>query len=77
VEAEWLEDARRTDIRYHLAKLIAAAFNEPERIWSEHDDVRRALLAAGSPTSATPARSFDDVVAIHRRLVAVGLIKQS
>jgi hypothetical protein len=49
-----MDAAAATDGRYHAAKLTAAAFNEPERIWSEHEEYRAAVLAP----SAAPRREM-------------------
>jgi hypothetical protein len=39
-DADRLEAAAAMDRTYHLAKLTAAAFGQPERIWDEHEAYR-------------------------------------
>jgi hypothetical protein len=78
VEAEWLESAQKIDQMYHMAKLIAAAFNQPERIWSEHEQVRDTLLRANDPTQPAPmtdAQLMEAVARIHRKMQGAGLVK--
>jgi hypothetical protein len=45
------------DRTYHQAKLTAAAFNQPERIWDEHEayraDSRKARAEVGPSCPAT------------------------
>ncbi len=76
LEQDLLDEARAIDARYHAAKLVAAAFVEPERIWTEHEAMRAALLA---PRDAEPtALSTEDHLAlaarIHERLIAAGVL---
>jgi len=60
---------------YHEAKLTAAAFNEPERIWTEHEQVRAALLRPGTlPAPMTDAQLREAVARIHRKLQKAGLV---
>ncbi len=70
-ENDRLEGAAQMDRQYHFAKLVAAAFNDPERIWAEHEEYRAALIR---PAPERPAPTFDDVVRIHRRMQAAGLV---
>lgn len=49
VESDRLEGAAHMDRQYHLAKLVAAAFNDPERIWTEHEEYRAALIRQPTP----------------------------
>jgi len=37
-----------------MAKLIAAAFNEPGRIWEEHEQFRSAVLTPPDQPALTP-----------------------
>ena len=75
MEAEYLDSAHQTDTRYHQAKLVAAAFNEPERIWREHDEVRALILSGAQPT---PQMGRDEwlqrVAAIDRKMQQAGLV---
>jgi hypothetical protein len=78
VEAEWLDAAQEIDRMYHGAKLNAAAFNEPERIWSEHEQIRTALLRPSRPPAVMPDEQFMEAVArIHRKMQQAGLAPQS
>lgn len=75
MEAEYLESAHQTDTRYHQAKLVAAAFNEPERIWTEHEQVRALILSGAQPK---PKMGRDEwlarVAAIDRKMQEAGLV---
>jgi hypothetical protein len=62
------------DGRYHLAKLIAAGFAEPERIWREHDEYRNGLLAAFRPEPPPNENWLDVVARIHRKMQRSGLL---
>jgi hypothetical protein len=63
------------DGRYHLAKLIARAFNDPPSLWAEHDEVRRAMLAPyqPQPEPMSDQKFMDAVARIHRKLQTAGL----
>jgi hypothetical protein len=74
IEIERLQDAQAIDRMYHGAKLTAAAFGEPDRIWKEHEQVRNAMLRAPAEPPPRPAL---DVMALHRRLVDAGLLPRS
>jgi hypothetical protein len=75
IEMDRLTASQEIDARYHAAKLTAAAFGEPERIWREHQEVRAAMLH-GVP-AAPPAMGRDEwlarVAAIDRKLQQAGL----
>jgi hypothetical protein len=71
IEMDRLNDSQAIDRMYHGAKLTAAAFGEPERIWQEHEQVRAALLRAPAEAPGPPPL---DVMALHRRLVDLGLV---
>jgi hypothetical protein len=73
---ERLDDAQRVDRAYHGAKLTAAAFNDPARIWTEHDQVRQALLQASSPRPAALDRTahIQQALTIQQRMMDAGLI---
>ena len=75
IEAERLDAARALDEEYHRAKLMAAAVNQPERIWEEHSQVRAALLAQHEPARPSQLPPMEVIAAIHQRLVAAGLRK--
>lgn len=77
VEAERLADAAQIDRMYHQAKLTAAAFAEPERIWREHEQVRNAILTAPQSPVVAPDNWLERVAAIHRKMQRAGLIPQS
>jgi hypothetical protein len=74
IEMDRLTDSQAIDRMYHGAKLTAAAFGEPDRIWKEHEQVRAALLRSPEP-QAEPKPV--DVFSIHRRLVDAGLVPRS
>ena len=76
VEAERLEDVRGMDRVYHGAKLTAAAFNEPARIWEEHQQVRDALLSSTpAPREMSRGEWLARVAAIDRKMRRAGLVK--
>jgi hypothetical protein len=79
VEADWLEAAQDIDRMYHGAKLTAAAFAEPERIWSEHERVRSAILGAHVPIRHELSREewLARVAAIDRKMRQAGLVPHS
>jgi len=72
-----LEGAREMDRLYHAAKLQAAAFNEPDRIWQEHDQVRAALLNGAPVAQQEMSREewLARVAEIDRKMRAAGLVK--
>jgi hypothetical protein len=76
VESERLEAAQEMDGKYHLAKLIARAFNDPESLWREHEEIRQAMLAPHQPE---PPRGglppMEQIVAIHQKMLKAGLIQ--
>lgn len=73
LDMERLEALRDTDQAFVQAKYTAAAFNDPARIWEGHDGFRRELVhETARPDRPTP--TFDDVVRIHRRMQAAGLL---
>jgi hypothetical protein len=75
VESEHLEAAHEIDSRYHEAKLTAAAFNDPERIWSEHEQVRAAILTGAQPKpEMSQADWMARVAAIDRKMRNAGLV---
>ncbi len=60
---------------YHVAKLNAMAFSDnAELIWQEHAQVRTGLLRAGATVPSRPSPTFEDVIRIHRRMQAAGLV---
>lgn len=71
LDADRLEDAQAVDGTYHAAKLTAAAFGEPKRIWEEHAEMRARLLTPGTERKR---HTFDEVVAIHQRMKSAGLV---
>jgi hypothetical protein len=75
-EHDRLEAAAAMDRTYHEAKLTAAAFNQPERIWQEHEAYRSGLVEA--PEQKSAALSRDDHMAlalrVQRQLAKAGLI---
>lgn len=60
---------------------MAAAFNDPERLWTEHQAVRESLLASEPTAEAVPAPSPADLWArtaeIHRRMIEHGILPPS
>jgi DNA-binding GntR family transcriptional regulator len=70
-----LRDAQAIDRMYHRAKLNAAAFGEPERIWREHEQVRAAILARPSdaPREMTRDEWLSRVAAIDQKMRNAGL----
>jgi hypothetical protein len=75
VEADWLEAAQEIDRMYHGAKLTAAAFAEPERIWTEHEQVRTAILGGAARTPAMTRNEWlARVAAIDRKMRQAGLV---
>jgi hypothetical protein len=60
LDAERMEAVGHMDAQYHLGKLIAAAFNDPERIWSEHEEFRSSALtpALSTPRALLEARAL-------------------
>jgi hypothetical protein len=74
LEMDRLTASQEIDARYHTAKLTAAAFGEPERIWQEHEQIRAAMLRTALPPAETAPL---DVMALHRRLVDAGLVPRS
>lgn len=73
---ERLDDAQQVDRAYHVAKLTAAAFNDPPRIWDEHEEYRRSLLAPAHPESPAMDRSahLDLALSVQQRMVTAGII---
>jgi len=76
-EMDRLTDAAAIDARYHQAKLMAAAFAEPDRIWEEHEQVRTVLLrpAYQPPPKMSDEHWLEAVARIHRKLQKAGLVK--
>jgi hypothetical protein len=70
-----MDAAQELDAKYHHAKLIARAFNDPESLWREHDEVRRGLLTVEQPTKASGLPPMEVIAKIHRRLHEAGLLK--
>lgn len=73
-ESDRLEHAREMDGRYHLAKLVSNALNDPQLIWDEHQEFRLELLTAAQPDRPQPTPDWAKVQAIHRRLVESGIV---
>jgi hypothetical protein len=74
IEMDRLNDVQAIDRMYHGAKLTAAAFGEPERIWKEHEEVRAAMLRG--PVQRPSALPPMEVLArIHRKLIDAGVLK--
>lgn len=68
-----LTQAQQFDIRYHQAKLFGLMMTEEgaKYAWQEHQQVRAQLLAQNAEA---PRPTFDDVIRIHQRMQAAGLI---
>jgi hypothetical protein len=74
-EMDRLRDAREMDTRYHTARLAASAFHEPERIWTEHEQIRAALLSPhDAPREMSRDEWLDRVAAIDRKMRLAGLV---
>jgi hypothetical protein len=72
---ERLEEAHAGDARYHAAKLGAAAFQDPARIWDEHGEFRRHVLPLpGSPTPMDRTEQVTLALSIQQRMVDAGII---
>lgn len=67
-----LEQVAETDRLYALAKLIGVAFLDLDRLYTEHQNWRNGLLIPQQAATAQP--TFDDVLRIHRRMQAAGLV---
>ena len=74
MESEHLDAAREIDQMYHGAKLQAAAFNEPERIWQEHEQVRSAMLPRPEE-AASQLPPMEVIARMHRKLRDSGILK--
>jgi hypothetical protein len=70
LETERLDEAKRKDEDYHRAKLTAAALNDPERIWTEHDAFRSATLAPPPLPETDDAMLWRTVQYIHAKNLA-------
>jgi hypothetical protein len=81
LEMDRLTDVQAMDRMYHGAKLTAAAFGEPERIWKEHEEVRAAMLRPATPTPELPTIDRSEhlklALSIQERLSAAGIIPRS
>lgn len=51
---ERIESLGEMDGRYHVAKLTAAAFNDPARIWDEHEAMRHEWFTPAPAQRLTP-----------------------
>lgn len=75
LEQDRLDQGAEVDRVYHSAKLTAAAFNEPDRIWQEHQQVRDAML---NGAEVAPEMTRDEWLArvadIDRRMRRAGLV---
>lgn len=56
---------------YAAAKQAAAAYHDPERIWTEHERHRSAVLA---PTQAVTPDLVTQAAALWQRALAKGII---
>jgi hypothetical protein len=82
LEMDRLTDVQAMDRMYHGAKLTAAAFGEPERIWKEHEEVRAAMLRPiADPTTEPPTIDRSEhlklALSIQDRLTAAGILPRS
>lgn len=67
-----LDGAHTMDGQYHGAKLTAAAFNDPARIWEEHERFRGYVLS--EPTASATDDLMAAGAALFQRAHALGHI---
>lgn len=70
---ERLESAATMDGQYHAAKLTAAAFADPARIWTEHEEFRSLVLTdrAAPPREALEASALALLARVNRAKAGV------